>query len=69
MRVVLWQGCQKLRTIINVHTRHAKLHGTQLVVIKGGYIDSLVDHKMEAVIGEGVTVTNCSGNSSIGICA
>ena len=35
------------------------------MVIKGGYIDSMVDHKMEHVPGEGVTVTNCSGNSLI----
>ena len=60
---------KKLRKIINVQTRHATLHGTQKMVIKGGYIDSLVDHKMEDVPGKGVTVTNCSRNSSIVLCA
>ena len=69
MRVFLWQGCQKLRKIINVHIRHATLHGTQQMVIKGGYIYILVDHKMEDVPGEGIKVTNCSGNSSMGLCA
>ena len=54
---------------MNVHTRHSKFHGTQKMVIKGGYIDSLVDHNMKAFPSEGVTVTKCSSNSSIGICA
>ena len=49
MRVLLWQGCQKLRKTINVHTRHATVHGTQQRMIKVGYIYSLVDHKMETV--------------------
>ena len=69
MRVLFWQGCKKFRKVINVHTRHAKLHGKKQMVIKGWYIDSLVYHKMEAVPDERVTVTNCSGYSSIDLCA
>ena len=66
MRVLLWQGCQKLISVINVHTSHATLRGTQQMVIMGRHMDSLVDQNMEAVPGEGVVVTNCSGDILIG---
>ena len=49
MRVLLWEDDQKLRTIINIHTWHATLYGTQQMVIKDGYIYILVDHNVEAV--------------------
>ena len=65
MIVLSWIGGQKFRTIVNLHVSHATLHGTEQVVVKIRNIDCLVDNKMIVAPIGGITITNCSCNSSV----